>query len=279
MSALPLHEDVVRRDIEIGGGPLALLDARPPAGSRGTLLLVPGFTGSKEDFRLVLPLLVEQGWRAVAVDLRGQYESPGPDEPATYTVENLARDVVALARTLGPVHLVGHSFGGLVTRAAVLQAPDCFLSHVLMDSGPAGLTGPRREVMQLLRPVLEQGGLPAVWQAMLALARADPLREQAGADLEDFLEARLMGGSETGLLAMGDALLDEPDRVAELAAAGIPTLVLYGAADDAWLPQVQADMARRLGARAVVVAGALHSPAVEQPAVTAAAIVEFVSRR
>ena len=42
---------------------------------------------------------------------------------------------------------------------------------------------------------------------------------------------------------MADAMLDEPDRVAELAAVGLPLLVAHGEADDAWLPHVQADMA------------------------------------
>ena len=42
---------------------------------------------------------------------------------------------------------------------------------------------------------------------------------------------------------MADAMLGEPDRVPELAAAGVPILVAHGEADDAWLPHVQADMA------------------------------------
>ena len=278
MSRLPLHPSVVRRNVLVRGGPLALLEVDPGQDRRGTLLLVPGYTGSKEDFRLVMPLLAEQGWQAVSVDQRGQYESPGPEGAAAYAVDELARDVVELAALLGPVHLVGHSFGGLVTRAAVLQDTGRFLSHVLMDSGPARLTGPRSQVMGLLRPVLEQGGLPAVWQAMQTLGAQDPRRVQVSAELEDFLQARLMGGSQAALLAMGDALLTEPDRVAELAATGLRTLVLYGEADDAWLPQAQAAMAVRLGADVVVVPGALHSPAVEQPAATAAALLEFVSR-
>jgi pimeloyl-ACP methyl ester carboxylesterase len=51
--------------------------------------------------------------------------------------------------------------------------------------------------------------------------------------------------------------------------------VLHGAADDAWSPAVQADMAARLGARYVVVPDALHSPAVENPGPTASAMNDF----
>ena len=281
MTGLTLPAGVVRRDVDVPAGPLAVIEARPPGGSTGTVLLVPGYTGSKEDFRLVLPALAGHGWRAVAVDQRGQHESPGTGDASAYTVDVLGREIVQLTEALGdgPVHLVGHSFGGLVTRAAVLHEPGRFRSHVLMGSGPAGLSGPRREVLRMLRPVLEQGGLAGVWAAMEALAAADPRAGEATVDARDFQRARLMGGSATALLAMGDALLDEPDRVGELAGAGVPTLVLYGETDDAWLPAVQAEMAARLGAPTVVVAGSVHSPAAEQPDATAAALVAFFSGR
>ena len=59
---------------------------------------------------------------------------------------------------------------------------------------------------------------------------------------------------------------------------GLPTLVLHGEYDDAWLPHLQAQMARRLGAEHHVVAEALHSPAVEQPEATLAALLGFWER-
>jgi pimeloyl-ACP methyl ester carboxylesterase len=72
-------------------------------------------------------------------------------------------------------------------------------------------------------------------------------------------------------------MLAETDRVAELAATGVPVLVAHGEADDAWLPSVQADMARRLGARHEVIDGAIHSPAVENPARTVEVLLDFWS--
>ena len=124
-----------------GTGPLAALDTGP--GARGTVLLVAGYTGSKEDFAPLLMPLADAGLRAVAIDQRGQFESPGPEDPERYTVAELAADVAAVGRTLraesaGPVHLLGHSFGGLVTRAAVLTEPALFDSLTLLGAGPAG---------------------------------------------------------------------------------------------------------------------------------------------
>jgi len=75
---------------------------------------------------------------------------------------------------------------------------------------------------------------------------------------------------------MGDALLTADDRVDELAktlaAQGIPCLVACGAADEAWPPAVQEEMASRLSARFVLLPDAGHSPAIENPVSTVAAL-------
>jgi pimeloyl-ACP methyl ester carboxylesterase len=73
--------DATPRTFAGGAGPLAALDTGTGA-TRGTALLVAGYTGSKEDFAPLLAPLADAGLRAVAIDQRGQYESPGPDDPA-----------------------------------------------------------------------------------------------------------------------------------------------------------------------------------------------------
>jgi pimeloyl-ACP methyl ester carboxylesterase len=269
MSALlSLSDRITARRIEIGSGPLAVHEA---AGPGSPVVLLPGYTGSKEDFRLLLAPLSEAGHHALAYDQRGQHESAGPDDPAAYSVDALAGDLLDLLAALPrPAHVVGHSFGGIVARAAVLRRPAAARSLTLLSSGPAALTGPRTAAMQLLRPLLDAGGIVAVADALDAVA---PPHEPP--DLRAFLRARLLASSVTGLVAMGDALTSEPDRVQELAATGVPVLVAHGENDDAWLPALQADMARRLGARHVVVPGAMHSPAVENPAATLATLTAF----
>jgi pimeloyl-ACP methyl ester carboxylesterase len=259
------------RHIHVRLGPLAVTEA----GDEGPLVvLVPGFTGSKEDFRLVLDPLAAAGYRVVAIDQRGQYQSPGPDEPTAYTVDALASDLLELLDVLGePVHLVGHSFGGLVARAAVLRAPAAVRSLTLLSSGPAALTGPRVDALDFMRPLLEGGGLVAVADAVQALE--DAMGDTRPPELRAFLRERFLANSPVGLLTMAQALTSEPDRVQELAATGVPVLVTYGEGDDAWHPELQADMAQRLAAQHVVIADALHSAAVENPDATAAALTSF----
>lgn len=256
------------RRLDTPSGPLALLDTGPVTGARavGTVLFVPGYTGSKEDFLPLLDPLAEAGWRAVALDQRGQFESPGVDDPNAYTTVALARDVLTVVAELGaPVHLVGHSFGGLVARAAVIAAPSSFASLVLLCSGPSAIRGARQQRMEVLRPLLAQGGMAAVYEGMEKLAAGDPKWTNAPQELREFLRRRFLTSSPVGLQAMGEALTSEPDRVEELRSTGVPVLVAYGAGDDAWPPATQAHMAERLGARCAVIPGAAHSPAIENP--------------
>jgi pimeloyl-ACP methyl ester carboxylesterase len=173
------------------------------------------------------------------------------------------------------VHLVGHSFGGLVARAAVIAASERWASLVLLCSGPSGISGERRAVIEHLEPILAASGLAAVHAAAEALARSRPGYVAAPPALAEFLQTRFLAGVPAMLQGMGEALRSEPDRVGELAATGVPVLVAYGADDDAWPPPVQDDMAHRLGARRMVIDGAAHSPAVENPGATAATLTGF----
>jgi pimeloyl-ACP methyl ester carboxylesterase len=271
--------DAAHRTFEGGAGPLVALDTGGEV-VRGTALMVAGYTGSKEDFAPLLAPLADAGYRVVAIDQRGQYESPGPDDPSSYSVAELGADVVAVARVLRaesgePLHLLGHSFGGLVTRAAVLAEPGLFTSFTLLGSGPSRLTGRRADLLDHLGPLLEAGGIALVHETLEQVAMTDPKAQAVPMPTRAFYSRRFLSNSEAGLRGMADAMLNEPDRVDELAAVGIPLLVAHGEADDAWLPHVQAEMASRLGARHEVINNAIHSPAVENPGRTLEVLLDF----
>ncbi|MFJ9696668.1 alpha/beta fold hydrolase [Kitasatospora sp. NPDC101183] len=271
-----------------GRGAFAALRAEPEGAVRGSALLVPGFTGSKEDFIALLEPLAAAGYRVTAVDQRGQYETGGPDDPAAYAVGALGEDVRALTDALvaegsGPVHLLGHSLGGQVVREAVLAAgpgPLPWRSLTLVSTGAGAIAPSEAARTGLLLEVLPVMGLEEIWQVMrqMEAGSAEP-RPPLRPEIEEFLHRRWLANVPTALAVTGAHLVSAPDRVAELAsvagARGLPVLVMSGERDNAWPVPEQGAMAGRLGARRVVVEGSGHSPAAEEPAATARALAGF----
>jgi pimeloyl-ACP methyl ester carboxylesterase len=157
----------------------------------------------------------------------------------------------------------------------VLADPAAVDSLTLLGSGPARLTGPRVELLDHLAPLLAAGGVQLVSDTLDELAMTDPRHQAIPEPTRAFLTARFLRNTAAGLQGMADAMLAEPDRVAELAATGLPVLVAHGVADDAWTPAAQEDMAGRLGARHRVIERAVHSPAIENPDRTLEVLLDF----
>ncbi|WP_447005745.1 alpha/beta fold hydrolase [Saccharothrix isguenensis] len=263
-----------RVDLPGRHGPIAAL--RAPAAGRdlgATALLVPGYTGSKEDFAPLVDPIADAGIEVVAVDLPGQYESVGPTAQSDYrpaVLGTVIADLVAKLTTEGRrVLLLGHSFGGLVARGAVLAgAPVSGLT--LLSSGPSELPpGGRRTALDYGEMVLREQGVEASQQVNEARQALNPRWQVIPQELKDFYHERFVRSSPVGLLGMGEALRTEPDLVAKLArvarSSGIPCLVVCGEFDDAWSAASQRDMAERLDADFAVLSGVMHSPNTEAP--------------
>ncbi|MBM7055351.1 alpha/beta fold hydrolase [Streptomyces durocortorensis] len=263
------------RVLDTERGVFADLDAVPRTPARATALLLPGYTGSKEDFVALLEPLTGAGYRVVAVDGRGQYESKGTDRQESYAQGELARDVLAQAVALGEepgsLHLLGHSLGGQIARAAVLLDATPFRSLTLMSSGPAEVVAAQRDKVKMLSDALSVLSMDEVWQAMQAL---DPPQDADTGDGAD-MRRRWLAHNSAQLIATGAQLAAEPDRVDELASVGLPVHVLSGERDDVWPVELFDSMARRLGARRTTIAGAEHSPNTARPQETAEALAAF----
>ena len=267
---IPVGVDATRVETPRGSFAAHVAQVADPVGH---VLLVPGWTGSKEDFTQLLPLLAGAGFDATAYDQRGQFETPGTPQD-DYSLEALAADAVALAEAVSPepVHLLGHSFGGLVAQTAAVARPDRWRSVSLLCTGPGALgdspTRPLRNLAEAIGtvPLIE---LHRIGERAVVVPRPP--------DVAAFLERRFTANSPDSLRAMTLHLLEAPDRVAEVAATGLPVWVGYGELDDAWPLTTQADMARRLGTEPVVLPGIGHSPGVEDPAALAAAWLPFLT--
>lgn len=117
----------------------ALIDGRKLAyideGQGQTMLFVHGLSTTLSTFDPLLPVMIKNGYRVIAVDLFGYGKSDKPD--VAYSVPFHAATVAALVRhlKLKDVILVGHSMGAAISLQTALHEPDGIRALVLLTPG------------------------------------------------------------------------------------------------------------------------------------------------
>jgi len=273
-TSLELPDGVRCTTIRTARGAFAALEAVPGSGvcERDAALLVPGYTGSKEDFLAILDLLADDSRHVIAIDMRGQFETAGAGDPSGYAAAALGADILAIMQATGARHLVGHSYGGLIGREAVLAGTGTeFSSFTLMSSGPGALPGPRARDLRAMLAALgvsddgssggarpdgsrpdgsrpdgsrPDGGRPDGGRpdkdalragiAELWQAHLEPQAVAAGVPghIVAFLGRRMLGNDPDGLVLMAAHMLAAPDRTAELARLGWLPMLVIYGEDD-----------------------------------------------
>ncbi|UUL75174.1 alpha/beta hydrolase [Pseudarthrobacter sp. Fe7] len=127
--------------INVPSGSLAAMALGNPADP--CVLLVPGATGSKEDFSLMMPDLAAAGYYALTYDLAGQYQSAaaGPENLVPprkhYDYQLFVDDFLAVLEiTATPAHVVAYSFAGIIAQIAYIQRPGLFRSITFLGCPP-----------------------------------------------------------------------------------------------------------------------------------------------
>jgi len=80
--------------------------------------------------------LIDEGFRVIAFDQLGTGQASRPDDDSLWRIERYVAETDAVRRALvdGPVHLLGHSWGGWLAIDYVLTHPDAVRSLVLADT-------------------------------------------------------------------------------------------------------------------------------------------------
>lgn len=270
-----LPQGAVRDAVDAPSGRLARVTLGPTEGPR--VVLVPGMTGSKEDFTLMMPLFAAAGSRVESFDLAGQYESAaaGPENlvppQRRYTQQLFVDDLLAVLES-GPLpaHVLGYSFAGTVAQVAASRNPELFASLTLLSAPP--LAGRALRGFKVLGPLSHVVPPRALGPLFISALRHNVHR--APRERAVFVTARF---ALTRLSSVADimALMQRtPELSHELRAAGIPILVATGTGD-VWHTAAHRAFAERLGARLFVLPTG-HSPCETAPHQLTEAMLELM---
>lgn len=283
-------QSVRTRDIDVDGGAAAPVRLRVDEAGHDRsqavpLLAIHGFTGARTDFSRWHPwldLAADLGFHAVAPDLRGHGDSAKPDDPAAYSLEIFARDVLGLADTLGWPRFVlwGHSVGGMVAQVATLADPSRVSSLVLQATGH-GPVSIDPAMVDMAVTIVEHEGIDALAKAMAEID--DPLSSVSFKEMvarepeyQVFCDNKLRAVSPVMYSTIAREVTRTPDRLAALLTLDVPTKVIVGEQDRTFLePSARIGFGMRAAGLSVLAHGG-HSPQNEIPARFEAALVPFL---
>lgn len=238
------------------------------------VVLVPGVTGSKEDFALLGPILVAAGYSVLSYDLAGQFESAeaGPGPGGAYDYDLFVDDLIAVLASGGPSHLLGYSFAGTVAQLTALRRPDLVRSLTLLTAPPlAGQAFRGVRMIGWISPFTtahQDAGL-MIWGIVTNKNKAGPKRLE-------FVRSRFELTTRESVDDIIGLMRHTPDVARDVRATGIPVLVATGE-HDLWPVELHADFAERLGARLAVYRTG-HSPCETAPHQLARDMLELFAR-
>ncbi len=267
--------------IETPRGCLGALEVHPPQGVpvRAHAIMVGGFLFGKEMWIPAMLRLARHGYRTCAYDHLGMPDSAGPDDPAAYTLELLAGDLVEAARQWASgeqVHVLASCFGGFVARVAVLVDPDLARSLVLLSSGSTLDESITPDLADYVASTLSTQGRQGLVDCVVNLLAREPEHPPKLGRAFEVVRRNLFESQLHHLIGFARAVATADFPATELRAVDIPKLVAYGAEDGVWTPAVQEAMAQRMGAVTVPITGAKHSPLLERPTNASAVLKDFL---
>jgi pimeloyl-ACP methyl ester carboxylesterase len=233
-------------------------------GSGPAVLLSHGYSATAEMWRGQIGPLSDRH-QVITWDMRGHGRSDSPDDLAAYSEAATVGDMAAILDACGVERAViaGLSLGGYMSLAFHLAHPQRTAALLLFDTGP----GYRKDEPR------------AGWNQM-ATRRAEAFESRGLGALGSSAEVRVSTHrSAAGLANAARGMLVQHDsRVMDsLATIGVPTLVLVGEKDEAFLNPADYMAAKIPGAAKVVVPGAGHAANIDQPADFNAAVLEFLA--
>lgn len=201
-------------------------------------------------------------YRVVALDLPGHGRSARASHAGSIT--DLARVVASVIDDLShtPVHVVGHSFGGMIAQELALSYPDRVRSLTLAATA-AGFSDEVREYLRSQSAAVRNQGVAAALPS-LPLSLSANTRQTRPDLLDRLIKTMLAMDAETYAAAWTE--IANFDSSGQLGRIRCPTLVLVGEEDRNTPPDASTVLARAIpDAAMVIIPGASHMLPMEAP--------------
>ena len=198
------------------------------------VVLLHGFPQDAAGFDAVAALLSAEGFRTLSPTQRGYAASARPLRRRDYRLRELVADVRALVDAVGgPVHLVGHDWGGAVAWGVAARHPELIRSlTVLSTPHPAALTSALWHSNQGLRSwYMAYFQLPMVPEWTMTRPLPKMLRDSGlpAAAAERYAAAMAQDGALTAALNWYRAV--PLDRAFAVGTVAVPTSFVWGRKD------------------------------------------------
>ncbi|MBC6315586.1 2-succinyl-6-hydroxy-2,4-cyclohexadiene-1-carboxylate synthase [Listeria grandensis] len=248
-----------------------VVETNRDASSRGTLLLLHGFTGSHATYDAVLPML-SADWHCVIVDLLGHGATDAPLDTSRYSMESQVADLIAILDGIGAekASVLGYSMGGRLALGLATFYPNRIQTLVLQSASP-GLESEEARALRVLKDaelaqkIAEQGVANFVtdWEKLPLFATQQHLSEAMQRKIRAERLNQRAHGLAGSLNGMGTGA--QPSLWEDLPMLQVPTLLLAGQKDPKFCG-IALEMKTALpDAKYITFSNAGHTIHIEQP--------------
>lgn len=214
-------------------------------------------------------------YRVITYDIRGLGNS-SEDENYFFTMESYCDDLLTILDSLQieKAHMCGLSMGGYILLRSYEKSPERFLSITLADTRAerddnAGLINRSN----LIKSIAENG--------LDNLSKDFPSKlvsEKTGNEIRQLLSDTIISQNPNGVIGSVYALATRTDSSDLLKSISVPTLIIVGEDDNLTPIEFSTHMHREISdSRLLILSGAGHLSAIEQPEKFNAGLEDFLS--
>jgi pimeloyl-ACP methyl ester carboxylesterase len=231
-------------------------------GSGPAILLSHGYSATSQMWRDQTTAF--EGYQVICWDMRGHGRSDSPADASLYSAELSVSDMKAVLDQceVQKALIGGLSLGGYMSLAFNCMHPECVDALLLFDTGPGFKNDSARDS----------------WND-IAAKRAAQLEAEGLSALGTGNEVRIsQHNSAQGLALAARGMLAQVDSqiISSLAEVRVPTLVLVGSEDRAFLAATDYMANKIPGATKAVIEGAGHAANIDKPEAFNAAVTKFL---